>query len=107
MLQNSKRSKSMTRRTMARRVMCLIAIAGGVSLAGCSADERHQYLGHSDKIYNTTGEATNANIISQTVDPWSPHSLEAETKTDGQRAKAAIDRYQKDQVRQPASPSTR
>ncbi|MGI9393971.1 MAG: hypothetical protein ACR2OY_04940, partial [Boseongicola sp.] len=75
MLQNSELSTITGRLTIS-----LIVIAIGVVLSACSADERHQYLGHSDKIYNTTGEAPTANIIAQTVDPWAPHSLEAETE---------------------------
>ena len=76
-------------------------LAGTILLTACTSDDHFQYRERSDKILNDTGNAVASNIISQTVDPWSPYSRESETLMDGERARAAADRYRKDSVRQP------
>ena len=79
------------------RLAAMVATVG--LLSACSSDDRFQYLERSDNVLNDTGDAVASNIISQTVDPWPPHSLESETETDGKRVKAAVDRYRNDRVR--------
>lgn len=85
------------------KLQIIAALAATVVLSACASDDRFQYTGRSDKILNDTGNAVASNIIAQTVDPWSTYSRKAVSETDGKRAKAAVERYQKDRVRAPAA----
>ena len=97
------RNRSAFRLASATKLQLTMALVGTVFLSGCASDDRFQYTARSDKILNDSGNAVASNIIAQTVDPWSPYSRTSATETDGKRAKAAIERYQKDRVRAPAA----
>ena len=73
-------------------------LAGG---AGCSSDDVHLYLGHSDKVTSDAGDAVASNDVAHTVDPWSRASRNTKIGQDGNRARIAADRYAADAVKQP------
>ena len=78
-----------------------LAITLLVGAAGCSSDDAHLYLGHSDKVTSDAGDAVATNDVAHTVDPWSRASRNTRIGQDGHRARIAADRYAADAVKQP------
>jgi len=88
----------------ALRKLLLLPLAATlcVVLGGWDEDElRHQYRGHSDKVTRGAGNAAAANIATQTIDPWPPHSQRTQINQDGKRAHIAIKRYESNTSLQP------
>ncbi len=70
-------------------------------LAACSADDRHSFFAYNDNIVSDAGDSVATNKAAHTVDPWSSASRNNEIPMDGNRAHAAVKRYQTDTVRKP------
>jgi len=81
---------------VARKLLLLpLAATLCVALGGWDEDElRYQYRAHSDKVTRGAGNAAAANIATQTIDPWPPHSQRTQINQDGKRAHIAIKRYE-------------
>jgi hypothetical protein len=60
--------------------------ASAVLISGCAAD----YLNHYDMLALATGDASHANMLLQTVDPFNPNSNNTHIEGDGQRAAAVV-----------------
>ncbi|AMX98848.1 excalibur calcium-binding domain-containing protein [Mesorhizobium ciceri] len=60
-----------------------------VLFSGCAAD----YLNHYDTVTLTAGDASHANLLLQTVDPFNPNSQNTHIEGDGVRAAAVVNRY--------------
>jgi hypothetical protein len=87
-----------------RPVIKTIAAAAllGVTLGGCS----DIYYDRRETISLVSGEATAANAVTQTIDPWSPASGKRDIAYNGEKAAAASERYRKGRIIQPISPTT-
>ena len=89
-------------RDMSRLIVSVgFAMAVLASAAGCSSDDAHLYLGHSDKVTSDAGDAVATNDVAHTVDPWSRASRNTRIDQDGNRAQIAAERYAADAVKQP------
>ena len=72
---------------IARVTVALGAI--GVACGSCS----EQYLARRDSLAVGTGDAVQANIAAQVIDPWPAHAQKTRMTTDGQRAQHAVEDY--------------
>jgi hypothetical protein len=86
------------------RAVCAAAAAVtlGAMLAGCS----DIYYARRDTIALSGGDAVAANAAEQTVDPWPPHSGDANIPFNGQKMQSAVERYRTNKVTPPADPQT-
>jgi hypothetical protein len=66
----------------------LVAAPLALLLGACSA-----YTGYSDTVEPSGGDAVNANIAIQTIDPWPYASSKTGIDADGQRVARATKRY--------------
>jgi hypothetical protein len=55
------------------------------------------YFSRRDTVTDDAGDAMATNSVTQTLDPWAPHSKNTEIKVDGKRARLGITRYQNNQ----------
>ena len=87
-----------------RRLLIPVSIACAVlaGAAGCTSDDAHLYLGHSDKVTSDAGDANATNDVAHTVDPWSRASRNTHIEQNGNRARVAADRHAADAVKQPS-----
>ena len=71
----------------------LTALAAG--LAGCmhAEDPVTQYVQRSDKITLSAGNANDANLAIQTIDPWPRASANRRIPANGERMAGAHERY--------------
>lgn len=51
------------------------------------------YLARRDTLTLGSGDAVQANIVKQVIDPWPPRSRRVDPYTDGERLAHAIERY--------------
>jgi hypothetical protein len=81
----------------------LTALAAG--LAGCmhAEDPVTQYIQRSDKITLSAGNANDANLAIQTIDPWPRASANRRIPANGERMAGAHERY-RDVSKQPPRP---
>ncbi len=77
------------------------AIAATALLGGCS----DIYMDHRDSIAFTAGDAVEANKTAQIYDPWPQHSRNVNYAANGQRMQSAIERYRRNMVTPPVSPT--
>jgi hypothetical protein len=71
----------------------LTALAAG--LAGCmhAEDPVTQYIQRSDKVTLSAGNANEANIAIQMIDPWPRASADRRIPANGERMAGAYERY--------------
>lgn len=65
-----------------------IGLGCALGLGGCS-----DYLSRRDTLTLETGEAVQANIAKQVIDPWPAHARRVNRDIDGARLQGAIERY--------------
>lgn len=75
----------------------LIAITGN---AGCA-----QYLDRKDTVAFSAGNAVQTNIVAHLIDPWPKHARLRNIPFDGERMRGAVERYRKNEVTDPRTPS--
>jgi hypothetical protein len=73
----------------------------GVTLAGCN-----EHLDRRDTISLSSGEAMAANRVTHMIDPWPAASGDRHIEYNGERAAAAVARYNAGRVTPPASATT-
>jgi hypothetical protein len=78
------------------------AVLLGVTLGGCS----DIYYDRRETISLVSGEATAANIVTQTIDPWSPASGNRRIAYNGDRARMAAECYRLGKVLKPVNAIT-
>ncbi len=78
------------------------AVALGSLLAGCS----DIYFDRRDTVALTGGDSIAGNAITQTGDPWPPHSGNTTIAFNGQKMQSAVERYRTGRVIQPVKPTT-
>jgi hypothetical protein len=66
----------------------LLVATLAAALASCSA-----YTDYGDTVDRSAGDAVNANIAIQTIDPWPYASSKTEISADGKRVARATARY--------------
>ena len=77
----------------AKLAFSLIAISTpALLLQGCYDDS---YYAHRDTITLGAGDAIATNAAVHTVDPWPPHAKNTDIDLEGERARVAVERYQK------------
>ena len=81
----------------ARRAIAA-AVAFGALLTGCS----DIYYDRRDTIALGGGDAVEANMVGQMVDPWPRYSNNNNLAFNGERMQRAVECYRKDKVTQPA-----
>lgn len=69
-------------------------VLAGLLAAGCSSDQRHEYLAHTDTVTRGAGDAVAANKAIHTVNPWPEHGRNANIPMDGKRGQLAVSRYE-------------
>ena len=74
-------------RLMARTI--LLGVVLGTLLAGCS----DMYYDRRESVTFQAGDAPKANIVAQTIDPWSRASANRNIDYNGERMQKAIERY--------------
>lgn len=72
-----------------------------VLLSGCS-----EYLDRRDTIALSGGDALAADAATQMVDPWPAVSRDRNIPANGERMRAAVERYRTGKVKAPISPMT-
>ena len=80
---------------MTRRLMSpgsLLRIAAGLLPIGLAACQ-DPYLARRDTLTIGSGEAVQANIAKQVIDPWPAHAQRIEPTLNGERAQHAMERY--------------
>jgi hypothetical protein len=73
------------------------ATAFGALVAGCS----DVYFDRRETVALGGNDALEANAITQTVDPWPPHSNNNNLAFNGERMQRAVECYRKNRVTQP------
>ena len=73
----------------ARGPRVLLAVALCLPAAGC----QDPYLARRDTMTLGSGEAVQANIAKQVIDPWPAHAQQIDRDSSGERAQHAIERY--------------
>lgn len=73
-----------------------------IGLGGCS----DIYFDHRDSVSLSAGDAVAANKVAQMVDPWPPESRDRNIPGNGQRTRAAVERYRENRVTAPTSSTT-
>jgi hypothetical protein len=69
--------------------------------AGCTAEQRHEYLAHSDTQTLGAGDAVAANKATHTINPWPVQAQNTQIDMDGKRAQLATKRYETNTSIQP------
>lgn len=89
------RSSDMPLRLLGPRAAAVgLLLLAGVSLAGCTSDQSHEYLAHSDRVTSGAGDAAASNRAIHTIDPWSRPAHQTQIDMDGKRAGLAVKRYE-------------
>jgi hypothetical protein len=73
--------------------ICAALLAAGITGA-CTAEQRHEYLAHSDTQTLDAGDAVAANKATHTINPWPAASQKTQIDMDGKRAQIAGRRYE-------------
>jgi hypothetical protein len=71
-----------------------LLLSAGIGLGACTSDQRHEYLAHTDRVTSGAGDASAANRVAHTIDPWPAHSRNTRIEMDGKRATLAAKRYE-------------
>ena len=74
----------------------VLLLAATVSLGGCGYygnDQGVSYLQRKDGVTLSAGDASRANAVAQTINPWPPGVGDNRIPMEGTRAAAAIDKY--------------
>lgn len=69
------------------------ALLASLPVGGCT-----DYLARRDTLILESGDAVQANIARQVIDPWSREGRQLERTTDGERAQHAVERYRNPQA---------
>jgi len=77
-------------------------VIGAIALGGCSG----LYLDSRETIAASGGDAVAANMVAQMVDPWPPHSGNANIPGNGERMQRAVECYRSDKVTTPVDLNT-
>lgn len=75
----------------------LIAMSASV---GCA-----QYLDRKDTVAFSAGNAVQTNVVAHLIDPWPKHARIRNIAFDGERMRGAVERYRKNEVTDPRTPS--
>lgn len=85
-------------------IIRLTATLGAIGIACGSCSE--QYLARRDSLAPGTGDAVQANIAAQVIDPWPPHAQTTNLMINGQRAQHAMENFRNpSSVNAPAAPA--
>ncbi len=88
----------------AKIALTAAAIAGpALLLSGCYKDE---YYAQRDTLTLGAGDAVETNKVTHTVDPWNEHAQNTDIHLEGERARIAIDRYQRNESIPPSGLNT-
>lgn len=88
----------------AKIALTAAAIAGpALLMAGCVEDE---YYAQRDTLTLGAGDAVATNQVTHTVDPWNENAKNTDIDLEGERARVAVDRYQKNQSIKPSGLNT-
>ncbi len=74
--------------------LIFVAAAGLGILAGC-VPYTEQYIDRRDVVDFSAGNAVEANMVQQIIDPWPLAARNTNIELDGQKAQRAVDRYHK------------
>jgi hypothetical protein len=83
---------------VAKIVAVCSGILGLILLGGCHGDD---YLARRDGVTFGLGEAVAANQATQVINPWPHYAKDTNFKTDGERIKLGVERYQKNESIEP------
>lgn len=83
------------------KTVAAVVVVLGTALAGCS-----EYLDRRDTVSLVAGDAIAANKVAQIIDPWPAASGKTRIAYNGQRAQAAMDRYNRGKSYTPVLPTT-
>ena len=83
------------------RAMAAVVVLS-TTVAGCS----DMYFDRRDMVSLGAGDAIAANKAAQVIDPWPSSSGRTHIAYNGQRAQAALDRYDRGKVITPVLPTT-
>jgi hypothetical protein len=72
----------------------VLLLSAGAGLGACTSDQTHEYLAHTDKVTSGSGDASSANKVTHTINPWPAHSRNTQIDMDGKRAGLAAKRYE-------------
>jgi hypothetical protein len=72
----------------------VLLLSAGAGLGSCTSDQSHEYLAHTDRVTSGTGDASAANKVVHTINPWPAHSRNTQIEMDGKRAGLAAKRYE-------------
>jgi len=86
---------------MVRVIAALLAATALPPMLGACSD---LYFDRRDSIAPYAGDAIAANEAVQTIDPWPPHSGNANIPFNGQRMTSAIERYRTEKEFAPVDP---
>ncbi len=84
------RPRSCTGRAVALSAIAFLAI---VACSACSP-----YLVRRDTLSDASGDAVDANIAKQVIDPWPREASRIDRTTSGERAARAVERYRNPQT---------
>lgn len=79
-----------------------VVAAIGAAVSGCS----EIYFDRRETVSLGAGDAIATNKVTQTIDPWPRASANDRIAYNGQRAQAALDRYNRGKVVTPVLPTT-
>jgi hypothetical protein len=81
---------------------CVLALAFGVGLGGCS----EIYLDRRDTVSLGAEDAIASNRVTHMVDPWPRHVSNRNLAFNGERMQAAVERYRHNRVTPPVNATT-
>jgi hypothetical protein len=75
------------------KITAIVVAALALPAGACSA-----YTEHSNTVARSAGDAIDANVAIQTIDPWPYASSKTEIMADGRRVNRATERYVADET---------
>jgi hypothetical protein len=87
-----------------REAQSVVRFSAAVLLAAAVGGCSETYFDRRDSVDLRAGNAIAANEAAETVDPWPPHSGDAQLAANGQRMQSAVERYRSNIVTQPVDP---
>jgi hypothetical protein len=72
----------------------VLLLSTSVGLGACTSDQNHEYFAHTDRVTSGAGDASAANKVAHTINPWPAHSRNTRIEMDGKRAGLAAKRYE-------------
>lgn len=91
------------KRKLAAAFTVTLICSQAILLQGCYDDS---YYNHRDTLTLGSGDAAATSAAVHTIDPWPPYAKNTDIDLEGERARIAIDRYQKNQSIPPRGLST-